>query len=81
MQRLLKLQVLALVAAQHLACCCATTPGICCFATASRLDAIADTKPPTGSQPQPFAGLLFLLQRAASILLLEQTSLVHIVTL
>lgn len=49
MQQLLKLQVLALAAAQHLVCRCPTTPGICRFAAASKLDAIADMKPPTGS--------------------------------
>lgn len=60
MQHLLKLQVLALAAAQHLVCCCPTTPGICCFAAASKLDTMADMKPPTGSRPEPVAGLLFL---------------------
>lgn len=68
MQQLLKLQVLALAAAQHLACRCHTTPGICHSATAPKLSAIADMRPPTGSQPEPFAGLFFLLQRAANIL-------------
>lgn len=46
-----------------------STPGIRCSATASRLDATTDMKTPPGSQSEPFAGLLFPLQRAAKFLM------------
>lgn len=94
MQQLFKGQVLTLTAAQPLICCCATTLGICHHPQdlpQCHLRPVTLPRLPNAMQLQilnhpqarlePFAGPLFLLQRATSILLLEQMSLMTIISL